>query len=354
MPERVRRRKANEKANAAHKENSCSRRFLLLDGLQQCVFGMQCTMKASSMRFRRLQGPSLLPLFVAVVLLFSNRPATGAEAHVLSEKLVGREFLHTIQKGESLTSIGARFGVEAKFIAASNGMPPNSLLKEGRQLRVDNRHIVPESLGDGILINIPQRMLFYFRQGQLLQSYPVALGRADWPTPTGQFNIITKEENPVWDVPKSIQEEMRREGKVVQERVPACPENPLGKHWMGLSIPGYGIHGTIAPSSIYQFRTHGCIRLHPDDTAGLFAEISTGSRGLIVYRPLLVARVGTEVFLEVHRDMYRKGADYLQTLFAIAKIGNLESEIDWDKAREIIGKQEGVAREVSKRGSLRP
>jgi L,D-transpeptidase ErfK/SrfK len=310
-------------------------------------------MKASSMRFRRFQGLSLLPL-VAAVILFSNRPATGADEYSLSEKLVGREFAHTIQKGESLTSIGARYGVEAKFIAASNALPPNSLLKEGRQLRVDNRHIVPDSLGDGILINVPQRMLFYFRQGQLLKSYPVALGRADWPTPTGPFNIITKEENPVWHVPKSIQEEMRREGKVVLERVPACPENPLGKHWMGLSMRGYGIHGTIAPTSIYQFRTHGCIRLHPDDMAGLFAEISIGSRGRIVYRPLLLARLGTQVFLEVHRDIYRKAGDYLQTLFAIAKMANLDSEIDWDRAREITGKQEGVAREVSKQGNLRP
>jgi L,D-transpeptidase ErfK/SrfK len=306
------------------------------------------------MRFRHFQRASLLPFFAAVMLLFSNCPASGATAHSLSEKLVGREFVHTIQKSESLTSIGARFGVEAKFIAASNGLPPNVLLKEGGQLRVDNRHIVPSPRGDGILINIPQRMLFYFRQGQLLHSYPVALGRADWPTPTGQFNIITKEENPVWDVPKSIQEEMRREGKVVQERVPACPENPLGKHWMGLSIPGYGIHGTIAPTSIYQFRTHGCIRLHPDDMAGLFAEISTGTPGLIVYRPLLVARLGTQLFLEAHRDIYGKGGDYLQTLFTIAKMNNFEAEIDWNTAREITGKREGVAREVSKRVSLRP
>ena len=52
--------------------------------------------------------------------------------------------------------------------------------------------------------------------------------------------------------------------------MPPGPDNPLGKHWLGLSIHGYGIHGTIAPSSIYQFRTHGCIRLHPDDIAELF------------------------------------------------------------------------------------
>jgi L,D-transpeptidase ErfK/SrfK len=311
-------------------------------------------MRTSILRFRRFRVPAILGVFSGLVLLCSHSLVPGADADSLSKLLAGREFVHTVQKGESLASIGARFGVEAKFIAVANGLPVNSVPREGRQLRIDNRHIVPQPLGDGILINIPQRMLFYFRNSQLLQSYPVGLGRPDWPTPTGRFKIISKEENPVWDVPKSIQEEMRREGKVVQERVPPCPENPLGKHWMGLSIPGYGIHGTVAPTSIYQFRTHGCIRLHPDDIAGLFAEVTAGSSGLIVYQPLVIARLGNQIFLEAHRDIYRKGENLLESLLAAAKRHGLESALDWETAKEIIARQEGVAREVTRGSALRP
>ena len=79
-----------------------------------------------------------------------------------------------------------------------------------------------------------------------------------------------------WIVPESIQEEMRREGKDVLTRVPPGPDNPLGRHWIGLSIGGIGIHGTIAPSSVYHFRSHGCIRLHPDDVeekAGIARDV---------------------------------------------------------------------------------
>lgn len=311
-------------------------------------------MRTSALRFPRFRIPLLLGVFTGLVLFCSHSLAPGADADSLSKLLAGREFVHTVQKGESLTSIAARFGVEAKFIAAVNGLQANSFLKEGRQLRIDNRHIVPQPLDDGILINIPQRMLFYIRNGRLLQSYPVGLGRPDWPTPTGRFKIISKEENPVWDVPKSIQEEMRREGKIVQERVPPCPENPLGKHWMGLSIPGYGIHGTIAPTSIYQFRTHGCIRLHPDDIAGLFADIPAESSGLIVYQPLMIARLGDQIFLEAHRDIYRKGGNLLGTLLAAAKKHGLESALDWETAKEIIARQEGVVREVTRGSALRP
>jgi L,D-transpeptidase ErfK/SrfK len=310
-------------------------------------------MRTSALRFRHFRISPILAVFTGLVLLCSHSPAPGADDDSLSKLLAGREFVHTVQKGESLTSIGARFGVEAKFLAAANGLSVNSVLKEGRQLRIDNRHIVPQPLDDGILINIPQRMLFFFRNGRLLQSYPVGLGRPDWRTPTGRFKIISKEENPVWDVPKSIQEEMRREGKVVQERVPPCPENPLGKHWMGLSIPGYGIHGTIAPTSIYQFRTHGCIRLHPDDIAGLFADIPAGSSALIVYQPLMISQLENQIFLEAHRDIYRKGGNLLETLQAAAKRHGLESALDWETAKEIIARQEGVAREVTGGSSLR-
>jgi L,D-transpeptidase ErfK/SrfK len=288
-----------------------------------------------------------LPLFVALLAL-NDTFAGERAAHWLSNALVGREFVQSVQKGESLAVLGARFGVEASVLAANNGLRANAILKEGQTLRIDNRHIVPNSLADGILINIPQRMLFHMRQGQAIYSYAVGLGRPDWPTPAGKFTVITKEENPTWDVPKSIQEEMRREGKVVQQRVPPCPENPLGKHWMGLSIPGYGIHGTIAPTSIYQFRTHGCIRLHPDDIAELFAAISTGTPGLLLYQRLLLARLEDRIFLEVHRDVYRKDQNPLDKLLAIVKTNNLEPLLDWEAAKAIIARQEGVAREVTK------
>jgi len=267
----------------------------------------------------------------------------------LPDQLVGGSLTYVVLKGDSLTSIGARFGVSVNALAASNRMSVNSILREGRPLLIDNRHIVPQVRSDGFLINIPQRMLFFFKQGQLARAYPVGLGRLDWPTPTGAFTVVIKEENPVWDVPKSIQEEMRREGKVVEEHVPACPENPLGTHWLGLSIPGYGIHGTIAPASIYQFLTHGCIRLHPDDIAAIFPEVAEGTPGRIIYQTLMVARLGERIFLEVHRDIYRKEPDPLALLSAIAKTHNLESSLDWGIAKGIIAKQDGIVHEVTKR-----
>lgn len=266
---------------------------------------------------------------------------------VAQDALVGGSFQYTVQPGNSLTRIGARFGIEPVVLARANGMQYDALLHPGQVLQIDNRHIIPERLEEGILINLPQRMLYYFQAGSLVAHYPVGLGRPDWPTPMGRFKVINLQENKTWYVPKSIQEEMRREDKVVLTKVPPGPENPLGKHWIGLSIPGIGIHGTIAPASIYHFQSHGCIRLHPDDIAALFPQIIKGQPGKIIYAPILLARLADgRIFLEVHRDIYKKGIVPIKSVEDLAKTQGLSDMIDWSKVQDIIRLKDGLAREV--------
>jgi len=266
---------------------------------------------------------------------------------LLSDQLVGREFTYIVQPGDSLPALGARFGVGVNLLADGNKLAHNARLKIAQELNIDNRHIVPRAIDYGVVINLPQRMLYLFKEGQALRAYPVALGKPDWPTPSGRFRIAVKEENPVWDIPISIQEEMRREGKEVKTCVPPGPDNPLGQHWLGLSISGYGIHGTIAPASIYQFQTHGCIRLHPDDVAALFPAVEAGTPVLLIYRRLLVARIGDRVFLEVHRDIYGNQPSIEAELKQLAESEILASRIDWARAGDILRKQDGIARDAT-------
>jgi L,D-transpeptidase ErfK/SrfK len=219
-------------------------------------------------------------------------------------------------------------------------------------LTIDNRHIVwpaEPSVGAVIVINLPQRMLFRIVDGRVDAHYPVAVGRTTWKTPRGPFTVLEKEVDPTWDVPKSIQDEMRREGKPVITMVPPCPANPLGKFWIRLSHPGVGLHGTNVPGSIYRFATHGCIRLHPDDVAGLFERVSVGDAGLTVYDPVLLARLADgRVFVEVHQDPYNEGPDALRQLRALAESAALADAIDWAIVANAIRQREGVAIDVTR------
>ena len=56
---------------------------------------------------------------------------------------------------------------------------------------------------------------------------------------------------------------------------------PVGVAWMGLNLPGYGIHGTPRPESIGFTGSHGCFRLANWNAARLFAMCKSGTKVVI-------------------------------------------------------------------------
>ena len=198
-----------------------------------------------------------------------------------------------------------------------------------------------------MVINVPQRMLFLLRDGAPRQGFPIAVGRSDWRTPIGPFRVIAREEHPTWDVPVSIQQEMRRAGQRVITRMPPGPRNPLGDYWVGLSFGSLGIHGTPYPSTIYRFTTHGCLRMHPDDIKALYGELTVGTPGVIVYEPVLLAAAAGAIFLEAHRDAYRRGDVVLDDVRSAATAAGIAAHIDWTAAADVLRRRDGVARQVS-------
>ena len=291
---------------------------------------------------------AIAALLSACLLLCPGAARAQPAAPTLSHALVGGQFEYTVQKGDFLIAIAARFGESATDIARSNGIRYEGYIYPGRRLTIDNRHIVPETLDNGILINLPQRMLFFFQGSKLAGAYPVGLGKPSWPTPAGAFHVAELRKNPTWVVPISIQEEMRREGQVVQTRVPPGPDNPLGNFWIGLSIAGYGIHGTSAPPSVYHFQSHGCIRLHPDNIEKLFPQVDVGTQGRIIYAPVLLAELPDgAIYLEANPDIYNKGGNGLQRVTELAAANRLTNRIDWQKAASVLQQQEGLARNIN-------
>ena len=205
-------------------------------------------------------------------------------------------------------------------------------------------HIVPPWTGErpAIVVNVPQRRLFLLT-GETAVAFAIAVGRPDWPTPIGQFHVVRMEVAPTWDVPVSIQEEMRRAGRAPVTRVPPGPKNPLGSHWIGLSAGSIGIHGTPDPGSLSKFATHGCIRMHPNDIGRVFAAVTAGDRVQIVYEPVLVAVTEDGVFLEAHPDRYRRAGISAEALIrGTAGTG----AVDWTAVAEALRTRDGVLRRI--------
>jgi L,D-transpeptidase ErfK/SrfK len=276
----------------------------------------------------------------------------GATLAPIAHRIVGGEFDFIVANGNSFTSIGSRFGESPRILARDNGKQVTDRLDAGDTIRIDNRHIVPVEGSDSIEVNLPQRMLFHFESGQLSGAYPVAIGRPgkQWQTPIGSFTVIQMREDPTWRVPASIQQEEEEQGKEVVDEIEPGPNNPLGKYWIGLSFPVIGIHGTNRPISVYSYRTHGCVRLHPDDIEALFNAVDLNDRGEIVYLPVMLARLDDgRIFLESEKDIYRKGTGGIAAVRALAQASRIDNQIDWFRAGEVVNDQEGIAREVTLR-----
>ncbi|HEX2964265.1 MAG TPA: L,D-transpeptidase family protein [Syntrophorhabdaceae bacterium] len=283
------------------------------------------------------------------LFFFFVSPLTGFAA----DMLIGEQKTHVVQKDETLLSVGAQYGVFWKTIARENGITADQPLVPGSILKINTRRIVPKLVGNGIVINIPDRSLYFFKDGQVT-FFPVGLGvltktnTSDWRTPTGNFYVTSKRKNPTWHVPDSIQLENFIKGKSVEERVPPGPKNPLGKYAIETSIPATLIHETIWPNSVYRYTSHGCIRMLPKHMEQFYNMVDVKTKGEIIYEPVKLAVLdGGKIYLEVRTDVYGKYQSLRERIIELAYSRDVSDRVDWQKVDRLIKLEAGVAEDVT-------
>lgn len=117
-------------------------------------------------------------------------------------------------------------------------------------------------------IRLGDRRVYAYDAETLLYSYPIAVGKSGWETPTGDFAVFQMIENPAWEHPWN--------GSVI----PPGPGNPLGDRWIGFWSDGtnaIGFHGTPAEELVGQAVSHGCIRMKNNDVRALFEKVTVGT-----------------------------------------------------------------------------
>jgi lipoprotein-anchoring transpeptidase ErfK/SrfK len=118
-----------------------------------------------------------------------------------------------------------------------------------------------------IAIDLSQRKLVLYREGEPILTAPVAIGAPDTPTPTGRY--------------------------YVNQRILASdPTGPWGPGAVGISAFSdvlqewtqggpIAIHGTNDPSSIGRAASHGCVRLDNDVLQRVFNAADAGTPVII-------------------------------------------------------------------------
>ncbi len=125
-------------------------------------------------------------------------------------------------------------------------------------------------LGPHIYVNLAEFSLVLEDPGAKSRRFPIAHGLPDHPTPTGEFRVVEKVQDPTWIPPDSP---WAREAEVT----PPGADNPLGTRWLGLDSNLVGIHGTPFSGSIGTRASHGCIRMRMKDVEALYELVNVNT-----------------------------------------------------------------------------
>lgn len=120
---------------------------------------------------------------------------------------------------------------------------------------------------DRIVLRLGERRVYVYDGDAVLDSFPVAIGAPETPTPTGEFEVFQMIENPVWQSPWT--------GEI---HAPGA-NSALGLRWIGFTeLPGgiIGFHGTPTLSSIGSAASNGCVRLTNEDVLNLYSHVRMG------------------------------------------------------------------------------
>ena len=113
------------------------------------------------------------------------------------------------------------------------------------------------------------------RQGRTVARFPCSIAKFAAKRPRGAARVTSVAFDPEYRFKPAMWPEVR--GIKSSLRIPPGPRNPVGLCWIGLSLPGYGIHGTPNPELIGKTGSHGCIRLANWDAVRLGRMVQVGT-----------------------------------------------------------------------------
>jgi L,D-transpeptidase ErfK/SrfK len=259
---------------------------------------------------------------------------------------------------DTLPDIARQYHLGFDEIIAANPGVDIWLPGAGQLIQLPSEHLLPDVPRQGIVVNLPDGRLYYFRTdaklGAVVETHPISVGQMDWKTPLGVTKIVQMQKLPTWYPPKSVRAKHLQDGDVLPDSIPPGPDNPLGEYALRLGIPGgsYLIHGTNKPVGVGMQITHGCIRLYPEDIQFLFGEVKVGMNVRIVNQRIKTGWLNGALYLEVHHPLdgtdpkdVEDATSLTRTLVAVTARHRVS--IDWDRAERVFEQATGAPTRIS-------
>jgi L,D-transpeptidase ErfK/SrfK len=290
---------------------------------------------------------------IAVACALAAAPAiASADVYRLpspNDSVIGVPFYVKADSKHTLLDIGRHHGLGYDEMEQANPDVDMWVPRGGEDVMVPTQHVLPNGTRNGIVLNLAEKRMYYYRTPTEIETFSAGTGRDGWETPVGSYTIIEKIKDPTWTPPASIRKEHAEKGDILPAVVPAGPDNPLGMFALRLSNPSYLLHGTNKPWGVGMQVSHGCTRMYPEDIERLFGQVETGTPVTIVDQPYKVGWLGDKLYLEVnaHNDASKNRS---VTEIIPASIANADGVIvDWDEVRRAQAENAGLPRVVGGR-----
>ena len=119
----------------------------------------------------------------------------------------------------------------------------------------------------------------YDDDGRVIGHFPVSIARKMEKRPVGELRVKVVIREPNYTFDPELFAETSAEAKELTRKliIPPGPNNPVGRAWIGLDRPGYGIHGTPEPEKVGRTESLGCFRLANWDALTLLDLVRVGT-----------------------------------------------------------------------------
>jgi lipoprotein-anchoring transpeptidase ErfK/SrfK len=180
-----------------------------------------------------------------------------------------------------LEKIAEHFHSSRDLLIHLNPETDFALLREGDRITVPKLIQKKPIKADHLKVSLNRKIIFaYDAGGGLLAAFPCSIAAQKEKRPVGLLQVKNVAPNPVYTYDPALFQQDSPPGAVTLPKskliIPPGPNNPVGTMWIGLSLPGYGIHGTPEPEDIGKTESRGCFRLSNWDANHLGRMIRIG------------------------------------------------------------------------------
>lgn len=154
-------------------------------------------------------------------------------------------------------------------------------VEAGTEVKIPNvRDFKPETKVSEFKVLVNERVIQVFDvNGKLIAQFPCTIAASKAKIPDGDLKVENFAKNPNYTFsPENFPESQAAQQIGKKLIIPPGVNNPVGVVWIGLSKPGYGMHGTPEPEAIGQAASHGCFRLTNWDALTLLGMTQAGMR----------------------------------------------------------------------------